>query len=328
MNQSTCTTICPATGAPTGIAIPLKGVHACCKLMLSSLINKITAGFFGLVVATTTVVAAPTISEFMAANSSTLADDDGAFSDWIEIFNPETGPVNLAGWYLTDTATSKTKWQFPSVTIPSGGYLVVFASGKNRRDPNRPLHTNFSLSSGGEYLGLVRPDGNTVATDFAPTFPTQYSDISFGVTQPTDGSPGAIGYLRTATPGSNNGGISALMLVEKVAFSRPATTYSESFSLSLSGASPGQTYSLRGRPPLHQRRRCSFPHSLVPTLLPADHDQLVSGRSRRCFLGRRLHPRTRFHDPVRKNRSRSYRLRRPTSRAGARQPRPRRTGQR
>ena len=240
MNQSTCTNICPATGAPTGIAIPLKGVHACCKLMLSSLINKITAGFFGLVVASTTVVAAPTISEFMAANSSTLADDDGAFSDWIEIFNPETGPVNLAGWYLTDTATSKTKWQFPSVTIPSGGYLVVFASGKNRRDPNRPLHTNFSLSSGGEYLGLVRPDGTTVATDFAPTFPTQYSDISFGITQPTDGSPGAIGYLRTATPGSNNGGISALMLVEKVAFSRPATTYSESFSLSLSGASPGQ----------------------------------------------------------------------------------------
>ncbi|MEY4813958.1 MAG: hypothetical protein RLZZ162_1031, partial [Verrucomicrobiota bacterium] len=30
----------------------------------------------------------PVITEFMASNTTTLADEDGAFPDWIEIFNP------------------------------------------------------------------------------------------------------------------------------------------------------------------------------------------------------------------------------------------------
>ncbi len=34
-------------------------------------------------------MAAPLITEFMASNDSTLADEDGDFSDWIEIHNPD-----------------------------------------------------------------------------------------------------------------------------------------------------------------------------------------------------------------------------------------------
>src|SRR5262245_28276224 len=109
--------------------------------------------------------AEPVISEFMAANSSTLADDDGAYSDWIELHNPDPAAVDLTGWYLTDSVSNKTKWQLPSVSIPTGGYLVVFASNKNRRDPSAPLHTNFALSAGGEYLALVRADGVTVVSE-------------------------------------------------------------------------------------------------------------------------------------------------------------------
>ncbi|HUR57186.1 MAG TPA: lamin tail domain-containing protein, partial [Opitutaceae bacterium] len=100
----------------------------------------------------------------MAANKSVLADDDGAFSDWLEIHNPDATPVSLDGWYLTDSATAKRKWQFPDVTLAPGGYLVVFASNKNRRDPAKPLHTNFALSAEGEYLGLIRSDGTTVVS--------------------------------------------------------------------------------------------------------------------------------------------------------------------
>src|SRR5688572_28032039 len=43
----------------------------------------------------------PIISEFMADNGNTLADQDGAFSDWIEIHNPTPNTVNLDGYYLT-----------------------------------------------------------------------------------------------------------------------------------------------------------------------------------------------------------------------------------
>src|SRR5881394_504814 len=121
------------------------------------------------------------ISEFMAANNSGLRDVDGDFSDWIEIYNPERASASLAGWYLSDDAADLTKWRFPGVTIPGQGVVLVFASGKNRTNPQGELHTNFSLDRDGEYLALTRPDGTTRATEFAPRFPRQLADVSYGV---------------------------------------------------------------------------------------------------------------------------------------------------
>jgi len=125
-----------------------------------------------------TINAAPVITEFMASNKVTLADDDGDYSDWIELHNPDPAPVSLQGWYLTDKATKKTKWTFPAITLPANGYLVVFASGKDHTDPAKPLHTNFKLSADGSYLGLIKPDGATPASEFSPAFPAQYPDVA------------------------------------------------------------------------------------------------------------------------------------------------------
>ena len=121
------------------------------------------------------------ISEFMAANSSTLADEDGAFEDWIEIHNTSPTNASLAGWHLTDAAGNLTKWTFPATNLPPGGYLVVFASNKDRRTPGGRLHTNFKLSADGEFLALVDPTGTNLASQFAPAFPPQVPDVSFGL---------------------------------------------------------------------------------------------------------------------------------------------------
>jgi hypothetical protein len=119
------------------------------------------------------------ITEFMADNSSTLADEDGAYSDWIEIHNAGASTVNLFDWSLTDDVRNLTKWRFPATNLPPGGFMVVFASEKNRRIPGAPLHTNFKLGADGEYLALVEPDGVTLATQFAQEYP-QVTDVSFG----------------------------------------------------------------------------------------------------------------------------------------------------
>ncbi len=124
--------------------------------------------------------AQPVLSEFMAANATTLADEDGSYSDWIEIQNLGTNSVNLGGWFLTDSAANLEKWQFPSTNLAGGGFLIVFASNKDRRVPGQPLHTNFKLSASGDYLALVQPDGLTKATEFAPAFPQQFTDVSYG----------------------------------------------------------------------------------------------------------------------------------------------------
>jgi hypothetical protein len=120
------------------------------------------------------------ISEFMASNDKTLTDKDGQSSDWIEIHNAGPTAVNLDGWALTDDATALTKWRLPAEPLAAGGYLVVFASGKDLAVAGSELHTNFKLDGAGEYLALVRPDGVTIASECAPTFPEQHTDVSYG----------------------------------------------------------------------------------------------------------------------------------------------------
>ena len=72
------------------------------------------------------------INEFLASNATGLTDEDGDYSDWIEIYNRSSQPVNLSGWALTDDLDQPAKWPFPAITLGSYEYLVVFASGKNR----------------------------------------------------------------------------------------------------------------------------------------------------------------------------------------------------
>jgi hypothetical protein len=125
----------------------------------------------------------PVITEFMAANENGLTDEDGEFSDWIEIYNPTLNALSLEGWFLTDRLNEPTQWRFPAVSIASHGYLVVFASEKNRLNPARPLHTNFRLGTEGEFLGLYDPALNLVSS-FSPAYPPQLAGVSYGIPQP------------------------------------------------------------------------------------------------------------------------------------------------
>ena len=143
------------------------------------------------------------ITEIMPLNDSTLTDEDGEFSDWIEVHNSGDAAADLAGYSLTDNINRLDKWLFPSVTLEPGGYLVVFASNKGRADPAGPLHTNFRLNGEGEYLALVAPDGATVIDEFAP-FPEQIENVSYGLPQEvtTLVAPGAAARVLTPTDGA------------------------------------------------------------------------------------------------------------------------------
>ncbi len=122
------------------------------------------------------------ITELLASNNSTLADEDGDYSDWLEIHNPGTSAVNLNGHYLTDDPTNLTAWQFPDVTLEQGGFLTLFASMKDRDDPVGELHTNFNLAADGEFVAIVDPDGTTILHEYNE-FPEQFADISYGLVQ-------------------------------------------------------------------------------------------------------------------------------------------------
>lgn len=129
----------------------------------------------------------PVISEFMADNAGGLRDENGASSDWIEIYNPGPTPANLNGWYLTDSITTLTKWRFPTLNIATGTRVIVFASGKNRAVAGAELHTNFKLKKEGGHLALVKPDQTTIAS--AWTYGEQKQNASFGMGASFSGTP-------------------------------------------------------------------------------------------------------------------------------------------
>lgn len=107
------------------------------------------------------------ISEIVARKS------DG--DDWIEIHNPDTDSVDLADYGLTDDPDNLAKWSFFGGSIPANGFLVVVASGEDRKSPP---HTNFKLPREGSYLALVREG---VAVDsLGESYPRQFQDVSYG----------------------------------------------------------------------------------------------------------------------------------------------------
>jgi hypothetical protein len=148
------------------------------------------------------------INEFMADNNTGYVDPafPGVHPDWIELYNPTTAAVNLQGWQLKDGGGSPSTWTFPAgATIAASGYLVVVADGQNLTNPAKVMHTNFSLNKDGEYLGLIKPD-STIANEFAPSYPPQSSDISYGITSQVNSLPfvGPTAVLKATVPANNS----------------------------------------------------------------------------------------------------------------------------
>ena len=124
------------------------------------------------------------INEFMAKNGATMLDGFDNAPDWVELYNAGTEPIDLQSFRLTDNPEIPAKWSFPlSQIIEPDEYLIVFASGRDERDPKGYWHTNFKLSSNGEYLGLSNPEG-VILSQFGSTtsdYPNQRHDVSYGL---------------------------------------------------------------------------------------------------------------------------------------------------
>ena len=180
------------------------------------------------------------ISEIVAENDSGLRDADGQQSDWIELHNTASAPLSTAGFFLTDDPLRPQKWALPAETIPAGGFLLVWASGKDRAVAGSELHTNFALgNNAGEHLALTRPDGTAAA---AFTCPEQFADNGWGLTVH---QPARLRYFMEPTPRALN--VDGQTAVKDFLAMTPASgTFTGSLNVSLAtSAEAGQGGTLR-----------------------------------------------------------------------------------
>ena len=113
------------------------------------------------------------INELMASNMATIADQDGEFDDWVELYNNTSTAINLNGYYLSDDPNDLMKYQFPNVTIDGNGFIVVWLDNDLTQ---QGLHADFKLSATGEELLLI--NSNLQVVDKV-VFGSQTTDVSY-----------------------------------------------------------------------------------------------------------------------------------------------------
>jgi len=160
------------------------------------------------------------INEFMAKNSNTIQDEDGDYSDWIELYNTGNSTINLLNYSLSDDVNNPTKWVFPEVHILPNSFILIYASDKNRLDTTE-LHTNFKISASGEELLLTNNSGVVIDQ----TDPVELSSDQSYCRVP-DGSANWI-VSDTPSPNATNNFSNQLI------FSHQEGFYSASFLLSI-----------------------------------------------------------------------------------------------
>ncbi len=141
------------------------------------------------------------INEWMASNSGSLRDpaDDDA-DDWLELYNPNSFPVDLSGYYLSDNLNNPTKFRIPAGTVISAQDFLLFWADEEggQNGANHEVHTNFKLSADGEELGLYSPARLPVD---AVTFGQQFNNVSMG--RYPNGTSNLV-YMPSPTPRISN----------------------------------------------------------------------------------------------------------------------------
>lgn len=174
------------------------------------------------------------ISEFLASNGSGWADEDGDFSDWIEIRNTEIGVQSIGGHYLSDDVDDLKRWRIPDgVDLAVGKFLLVVASGKDRAVAGSELHSVFRLSKGGGSVFLVAPDGETIV-DAIVGYPGQRVDVSYG-----RAAGGELRFFPDPSPGALAVGSGVTGFVGDTAFDLDRGFYDEAIEVVITTATAG-----------------------------------------------------------------------------------------
>jgi len=147
-------------------------------------------------------VATVRLNEVMPRNSDTVADENGEFDDWVELYNSGDTDVSLAGYFISDKEDSLYKWQLPSEVVIAAGSVLVLWADKDAESGAR--HLGFGLSGDGEGVWLTSPDGDRVdSVSFGPAPPgSSYSRYPDGA---DIGEGGSWQWCASPTPDELNG---------------------------------------------------------------------------------------------------------------------------
>ncbi len=175
------------------------------------------------------------INEIVSSNGESYEDETYGSPDWIELYNDSDRPVDLFGWGITDNLKNSDKtFLLPDVTVPAHGYLLLFATKKEKTDTlawdgTEPICIGFSLKAAGEELSLINPHNQVTET---VTVPQLNRDVSYARRE-----DGSFGFCGEPTPGSAN----TAPIVETQPEPKEPETFEPATGIEISEVSPRNT---------------------------------------------------------------------------------------
>ena len=121
------------------------------------------------------------LNELQAENLTGPTDNFGEREPWLELYNPGTNSVSLAGLYLGTNYASPTLWAFPpNASVAAGQFLLVWADGQAQQTIPAALHTPFRLSPGSGSVALTRFVSNALQVVDYLTYTGLPANYSYG----------------------------------------------------------------------------------------------------------------------------------------------------
>lgn len=182
------------------------------------------------------------INEVCSNNFSSARDENGNYSDYIELYNPAMIPVSLTGFSLSDSKTETQKCLLDTVIIPAKGYYIVWADGSSGGEVG---HAEFKISREGETIYLSNQKNEIIDSVEIPKL-----DYNTAYARKEDGADTWV--RQTASNGISNNNREEILEVkgEKPVFSVKSGFYEEPFEVTIT-AGEGQIiyYTLDGSNP-------------------------------------------------------------------------------
>ena len=145
------------------------------------------------------------INEVLPSNLGSKLDSAGEADPFIELYNSGTVTLGLEGYYLTDSYTNLTQWQFPAgTTLAPKQFMIVWADGQPTQSSASELHTSFRLNRTNGVVALARLQG--AASTPAVMDYLDYKDLPEGrsVGSYPDGEPRGRRSFYNVTGGQTN----------------------------------------------------------------------------------------------------------------------------
>jgi hypothetical protein len=133
-----------------------------CIIRSMTIMRKYVVCIFASMIIYNGIIAQVVINEGSNRNYSSIADEDGDYPDWVELFNSGNDTISLLNYSITDKSSNPVKWIFPDVLLSPGQFKTVFCSDKNRK----PVSGFVNTINTGAFTPILGWNTHTFTTPF------------------------------------------------------------------------------------------------------------------------------------------------------------------